>query len=194
MSRGALIPVAAAAALSIALAGCTSSPAPKPSPTASGSSTLSAADVAAKIAAAKPSTASIAHVTGTLATSGVGVRIDVEQVRALADSTMIVWRLSTASGTKQDVSTFQFAVAPDTDGRNIALSVGGGATTVRPYTFRYQNRTGQGSSCLCGDIGPDTDGTGQQLYALMPPLPAGTKTVDVSMPGFDVMKDVPVSR
>ncbi|MBS1672398.1 MAG: hypothetical protein JSS74_00335 [Actinobacteria bacterium] len=177
------------------LAGCTGTPSPtKPKPSPS-STALTARDVAKKIAGTEFSTASLAHVDGTIAAAGtqVKVRLDVEEVRALADSTMLTWRLSSASGQQEDVTSFQFAVAPDLDTRNVAVLFDGGDRTLRPYTYRYRNVQDQGSVCLCATIAK-TDGTGVQLSALLPALPDGTKTVDVSMPGFDVMKGVPVSR
>jgi len=193
MRSGRIMTTAAVVVAAALLTGCTGSSAPKPSPTST-DARMSAKEVSDRIAAEKPSTDSIAHVTGTLAGSGVPVRIDVEEIRALKDSTLLRWRLSTTSGSKQQVTTFQFAVEPNYDTRNVALVADGGRTTLRPYTYRYQNVSGQGSSCLCGSPGPDADGTGQQLYALMPALPAGTRSVDLSFPGFSPMKDVPVSR
>ncbi|GAA4483013.1 hypothetical protein GCM10023171_13930 [Microbacterium panaciterrae] len=193
--RGSRILAAAALVVGGALlAGCTGTPAPVHSTAAT--RTLRAADVAKKIADTELSTASIAQADGALSVNGapVKVRIDVESVRSLADSTLLTWRLSTVSGAQEKVSTFQFAVAPHLDTRNVALVVDGGATTLRPYTFRYQNDPSQPTSCLCATIPSASDGTGLQLNALMPALPAGTKTVDVSFPGFDVMKGVPVTR
>ena len=82
----------------------------------------------------------------------------------------------------------------DRDTRNVALVLDDGAKTLRPFTFQYENDSEAAMSCLCGKPAHASDGTGLQLFALMPPLPKGTRAVDVSMPGFDVMKDVPVSR
>ncbi|MDT0157086.1 hypothetical protein Q9R19_05535 [Microbacterium sp. ARD32] len=195
MRRSASLMAAALLVGGVLLAGCTGTPAPatpKPSPS---STALTAKDVAQKIDGTELSTASLAHVDGTVTSAGkqIKVRIDVEEVRALRDSTMLTWRLSSTSGRQEDVASFQFAVAPDLDTRNIALVVDGGDRALRPYTYRYQNVPGRGSVCLCATI-TGTDGTGLQLTALMPPLPDEAKRVDVSMPGFELMKAVPVTR
>jgi hypothetical protein len=178
------------------LAGCTSTPSPVPKPTTTQGAGLTAKQVAKKIKDTVLPANSLASTTGTISAPGIStqVRIDVEEVRALADSTMLVWRLSTASGEQEDVTSFQFAVKPFLDTRNVALMLDGGAKTLRPFTFQYENDSEAAMSCLCGKPAHASDGTGLQLFALMPPLPKGTRAVDVSMPGFDVMKDVPVSR
>ena len=196
MRRTKIVFAAAVIAAGVMLAGCTGTPSPRPSSSDSAQAKASARDVVKKIAETKPSTASIAHADGVVRAPGAEaeVRIDVEEIRALPDSTVLSWRLSTASGSKQNVSTFQFSVAPHLDTRNIALVASGGDVTLRPYTFRDQNDPQQPAACLCGTPGADTDGTGQQLFALLPALPDGTRTVDVSMPGFDIMKAVPVTR
>jgi hypothetical protein len=196
MNRSRTAPLAGLALVGLLLAGCTASPDPEPKPTATSDTGLTAKEVAAKIAETTLPTTSLADATGTIngPDTSVPVRIDVEEVRALTDSTMLVWRLSTASGTQEDISSFQFAVAPFLDTRNVALVVDDGATTLRPYTFQYRNDSQQPMSCLCAKPAHAADGTGLQLFALMPPLPKGTKTVEVAVPGFDPMKDVPVSH
>jgi hypothetical protein len=195
MSRG--IPAllgAAGISVALLLAGCTATP--EPHPTTPSPTALTADDVAQRIHDTAFPTGSVAHTSGTLdAVDDVKVTIDVVALEALPDSTLLELRLATASGEQADTSTFQFAVAPFLDTRNIGLIDPADGKTYRPFT--YQNArdvNGQNTGCLCDDVPASTDGAGVLISMIMPALPDGTSSVDIAIPGMKKMTGVPVIR
>ncbi|UUT36350.1 hypothetical protein [Microbacterium elymi] len=188
---------AAGLALALALAGCTATPPPTPpSPSTPSPTALSVDQVSKKIADAAFPTGSIAHTDGTIdAIDKTAVTIDVVALEALPDSTMLELRIATASGKEERITSFQFAVAPFHDTRNIGLVDTASGKTYRPYTYQNaRDADGQNTGCLCDGLPDSADGTGILVSMIMPPLPDGTDAVDVTIPGMTTMKAVPVSR
>jgi len=185
---------AAGVAVALALTGCTAAPDPHPStPTP----TVQTADeVAQQIRDTTVPTRSLAQTSGMLdGVDDVTVKIDVVTLDALPDSTLLELRIATASGEQADISTFQFAVEPFLDTRNIGIVDTADGTTYRPFTYpNARDVDGQNTGCLCNDVPTSTDGTGILVSMIMPPLPAEVSTVDVVIPGMEKMTDVPVGR
>lgn len=195
MPRTGAVLIAAMIALGLALVGCTSAPTPSPSPSHSPAG-LTVDQVTEKIADTEPPTGSIAHTTGTIdAIEKVPVTIDVVALQALPDQTLLELRIATASGTEQDLNSFQLSRPPFLDTRNVGLVDAATGRTYRPYTFvQARNPTpGVPTGCLCDKLHA-TDGTGVTLSMLMPPLPGDVTAVDVTMPGLPKMTAVPVAR
>ncbi|WP_417564058.1 hypothetical protein [Microbacterium sp.] len=195
MPQPAAVLIAAFLALGVGLAGCTSTPTPKPSPSHSPAG-LTVDQVTKKIADTEPPTRSLAHTTGTIdAVEKVPVTIDVVSLRALPDETLLELRIAAASGTEQDLGSFQLSRPPFLDTRNVGLVDAASGRTYRPYTFvQSRNPTpGVPTGCLCDRL-RTTDGTGVTLSMLMPPLPDDVTAVDVTMPGLPKMSAVPVAR
>jgi hypothetical protein len=189
------VAVGAATALIAALAGCTSTSTPDPSHTPTPTA-LSVDQVAKRIADATVPATSIAHTDGTIdSLDKTPVTIDVVALDALPDSTMLELRIATASGEEARINSFQFAVTPFQDTRNIGLVDATSGKTYRPYTYpNARDVSGQNTGCLCDTLPDSSDGTGVLVSMIMPPLPDGTDSVDVTIPGIKTMKDVPVSR
>ncbi|WP_029145242.1 hypothetical protein [Microbacterium luticocti] len=186
---------AAAIGLIVALAGCTSTSTPDPSHSPSPTA-LSVDQVAKKITDASVPTTSIAHTDGTIdSIDDTPVTIDVVALDALPDSTLLELRIATTSGAEARVNSFQFAVTPFQDTRNIGLVDAASGKTYRPYTFtNARDSSGQKTGCLCDTLPDSSDGDGVLVSMIMPPLSERTDRVDVTIPGFTTMKDVPVSR
>lgn len=139
----------------------------------------------------------IATARGTLAGPSKTVRV-IAQVLAIHrghDSTVLIWLLKSASGKEVRTSSFQLAHPPLLDTRLVSLVDRRAGRSYYPYTYvPYQQPGGQDTGCLCSDVPASTDGHGTVLYAVMPALPTGTTSVDVTIPGFTTMKAVPVTR
>ena len=198
--RRGLVPVALAGAiiLSAALSACTGTATPEP-PSPTPTATAQTADQVAKTINGAPfPTASIAQATGRIEVSGgdeLPVTIDVVALQALPDSTLLEVRLASASGDVADLGSFQFAVAPFLDTRNVALVDTATEKRYLPYTYANARDTGgQTTGCLCDDVAGGTDGTGILISMMMPPLPADLATADVVFPGLPKMTAVPIDR
>ncbi|TWP35954.1 hypothetical protein [Leekyejoonella antrihumi] len=110
-------------------------------------------------------------------------------------STTVVWRLKSTSGATVPTNSSQLSgAAPLFDTRQLALVDVEGNKTFYPYTYvPIGQPTGLDTKCLCSDLPDSVSGGGVVLYAMMPALPAGASTVNVSIPGFSTMKSVKVA-
>ncbi len=201
MRRVRSITVLAASAL--VLAGCTSGDEPEPGHSPQGSTTPSAqadswtvdslgdALLDPSVLDAKP----VASVSGTV-TSEKGdwdVQVDVLGVQADADGTDLTYVLRSTDGSTTEVDRRPWGDGRDiwNDTRSIVLVAPGGERLL-PYTGYISSREGADDFCACGMM-PRSVGEGDLMGALLPPLPAGTTTVTLELPGLEPLADVPVT-
>lgn len=139
----------------------------------------------------------VATADGQVEASGSGgsrvpATVAVVAVVVSPTSTVLTWQVSTDQETRVD--PLAFASGPDlgrpvTDGVQIADSAANQLLT--PSSF---DKGRSAPYCTCSDtpasIGPEP----QLLWAQYPALPAGTREVEVRIPGFPPLASVPVTR
>lgn len=133
----------------------------------------------------------LASAQGTVEITGKRYQLvaDVLEVRANADTTLLRWRLKSASGESTQAFGFWLSRPPQFDSRRVTVLDKAGNQALSPFTFGKDE-----VSCVCSTIPHTVNGEGEPMYALFPPLDAASSTVDVTLPGFATMKDVPVTR
>lgn len=207
-ARRPLTLVALGAAAALTLGACTAShstdratgaatPAASASPTPTPSASLLPASDAAAAIMATPDALPVlgrAHGTIDVLDKKSPVVAEVLQVRATPSNTHVVWRLKSATTSKVDTFSFQFASAPLADTRLLGIVDPTTRTTYRPYTYAPAKGNGNDNACTCSDLPAGVDENGEILDAVVPPLPASVTTVNVTMPGFATITHVPVDR
>lgn len=205
---------AAAALLTIAVAGCSDDSPPvhssssgtprstrasaEPSGGSSGASARgsSAADAAiAKVMGSSDKLPVLASSKGTLQTStgSSAVIAEVLQVKASADATRVTWRLKSATSATADTKSFQLARPPLFDTRQLGVVDPKTKHALHPYTYvPVSGHDGQDNACACSDLPDSVNADGAVLYAVLPALPTGTTSVNVTLPGFHDLTDVRV--
>lgn len=192
--------IAAACAGALLLAGCTSPSTGHETPkvTSSHRDGDSAKTAIKKIMASSDTAKAIASAKGTIAAGGQdapsAVVAEILQVEALPDSTELVWRLKSANGDTVATNSFQLSKPPFLSTRYVGLIDAAAKKTYFPYTYAPAKADGADNACLCSGIPDEVGGKGTVLYSVMPPLPSSLATVDVTIPGFDPITDVKVSR
>lgn len=171
-------------------------------PTTSGSSAApsgegtSAADAAiAKVMGSSDKLPVLASGSGSLKTStgSSAVVAEVLQVMSSPQATRVTWRLKSASSATANTKSFQLARPPLFDTRLLGLVDPRTKSTLHPYTFVPAGGNGMDNGCACSNLPDSVNATGTVLYAVLPPLPAGTSSVNVTLPGFKPMTDVRVT-
>ncbi|MFC6708040.1 hypothetical protein [Flexivirga alba] len=203
--------LSAASLLIVAVAGCSSdSPSgPKSSgsstsgsaPSSGGSGTSStkgpsAADAAiAKVMGSSNDLPVLASSSGTLNTStgSSAVVAEVLQVMTSDQATRVTWRLKSASSATANTKSFQFARPPLFDTRLLGLVNSQTKTTLHPYTSVPAGGNGMDNGCACSSLPDSVNSQGTILYAVLPALPTGATTVNVTLPGFKTMTGVKVT-
>lgn len=139
--------------------------------------------------------APVATVRGPLAvpSGSASVEVDVLAVRASAETTLLRWRLRSATGQTQQVFTSSLARPNVFDTRAVALVDAAGNQRLEPFTYIPQLKTDD-LRCACSPIPKSVSAAGVQMYALFPPLAANATTVDVVIPGLPTAEKVAVTR
>lgn len=195
------------ALVSLPLAGCSGdSPGPTPPPTGatgSASSTTSvssdarsaAQDAIAEVMGSSNDLPVAGSSTGSIeASSGrSSVTAEILQVKNTPQATQLTWRLKSAGGATADTRSFQFARPPLTDTRLLGVVDPQTKKTYHPYTYVPAQGDGSDTACVCSNLPSSVDRTGTVLYAVLPPLPAGATTVNVTLPGFPAVTGVRVT-
>lgn len=185
----------------MSLAGCTTPTAHHARATPSASAhddALSAKAATKKIMASSDKAKAIASANGSIdaggATTASAVVADILKIDRLPDSTVLTWRLKSASGGTVPTNSFQLSKPPFLDTRYVGLVDASTKKTYFAYTYAPANQSdGQDVACLCSHIPDEVGGDGTVLTAVTPPLPASVDTVDVTIPGFDTITDVTVT-
>ena len=207
ITAGMLLAVATACIGSLTLAGCTSPTTPLPATASSSSSSSSSSspndgDMSAKTAITKimatgVGAKAIASAHGTIEAVGPASSVvaDILKVERLTDSTVLTWRLKSATGAAVATNSFQLSKPPFLDTRYVGLIDRSTKRTYYAYTY-VPAKQGNGAdvSCLCAGIPDEVGASGTVLQTILPPLPASVTSVDVTIPGFDAIKNVTVSR
>jgi len=186
----------------MSLAGCATPTAhhPRSTPSASAHDDASSAKAAIKkIMASSVTAKAIASAKGSIDAGGAAtasaVIADILKVDRLPDSTVLTWRLKSASGGTVPTNSFQLSKPPFLDTRYVGLVDASTKKTYFAYTYTPANQSdGQAVACLCSQVPDEVGGDGTVLTAVTPPLPASLDSVDVSIPGFDAITDVTVTR
>lgn len=205
------VALSAAAVLTLGIAGCSSGSSPdvttsggSNSGTATsgvtsaspGSKGPSAADAAiAKVMGSSNDLPVLASSRGSLKSSAGSATVvaEVLQVMTSGQATRVTWRLKSASEATANTKSFQFARPPLFDTRLLGLVNPQTKTTLHPYTFVPSGGNGMDNGCACSALPDSVNATGAVLYAVLPPLPAGTTSVNVTLPGFKPMTGVQVT-
>lgn len=205
--------LSAAALLTLGVAGCSddspstvtsstvtssagSSSAAVPSSGTSSAKGPSAADAAiAKVMGSSDKLPVLATSRGSLKASGGSSTVVAEilQVMRSPQATRVTWRLKSASSTTANTKSFQFARPPLFDTRLLGLVDPKTKSTLHPYTFVPAGGNGLDNGCACSSLPDSVNAAGTVLYAVLPPLPVGTSSVNVTLPGFTTMTGVKVS-
>lgn len=115
---------------------------------------------------------------------------EILAVEAGEASTVLRWRVRTTQGVvRVHPNTFRER-AGGTDLADVVLVDSTSATLAKPFRFK----TGYGTRCVCSAVPRVLDDEGQVLTGLYPPLPGGARTVEVRIPGFAAITDVPITR
>lgn len=171
-------------------------------PTSAGSSAASsakgpsAADAAiAKVMGSSNKLPVLASSRGSLKTStgSSTVVAEVLQVMRSPQATRVIWRLKSASSATANTKSFQFARPPLFDTRLLGLVDARTKHTLHPYTFVPSGGNGMDNGCACSNFPDSVNTNGIVLYAVLPPLPADTSSVNVTLPGFKTMTGVRVT-
>jgi hypothetical protein len=166
------------------------SPGPSgPSATSSGPSV--AEKLTQKLLGTTSDDPAIGSATGTAEINGQPSKLvaDVVEVRAGAQTTLLRWRLRSASGSATRALGFWLSRPPLFDSRGITILDRPGNHALSPFTYSKDDH-----DCVCSRVPGSVDGEGEPMYALYPPLDAATTTVDVTLPGFSAITGVPVTR
>jgi hypothetical protein len=137
----------------------------------------------------------LSSVAGQLPVIGGGgaVTVDVLEIRAAADSTLLRWRLRSTSGESERVYTSALSLPNRFDTRAVALVDAAGNQRLQPFTYVPQG-SDRDLDCICSGLPDDVGATGVEMYALYPPLDPSTTTVDVVIPGFPSARGLAVIR
>lgn len=197
--RSAMVAAVAAVVL-LALSACTTST--PPSPTSSAAETdvatqMPPKEAIAKIMAKGADLPVLGTSNGTLngpANEPVKLVAELLQARATPDATLVVWRLKSATDQTVLTTSSQLAHPPLSDTRLLGVVDPKTKTTYRPYTYVPIEGNGQDNSCLCSDLPYQVDGSGELIYAVVPPLPASATSVSVTIPGFETFTGIKVER
>lgn len=197
------------AVVSVGLTGCSGGGASTSSPSASGSSAAtgkgpstpssqgsSVHAVVKRIMSTTDGGAPIATAKGRM--EGVGKDVpmiaQVLAIRSTADATVLVWKLKSGTGGKVVTSSSRLSHPPLFDTRLLSIVDGSDGKTYYPYTYVPEGQGfGSDTGCLCSDVPYSTNTEGTVMHAVLPPLPAGTDSVSVKIPGFATMRSVKVS-
>jgi hypothetical protein len=133
----------------------------------------------------------IGSASGTVEINGQPSQLvaDVVEVRAGAQTTLLRWRLKSASGSAARALGFWLSEPPLFDSRGITILDRPGNHALSPFTYNKDDH-----DCVCSRLPGSVDGDGEPMYALYPPLDASTSTVDITLPGFSTITGVPVTR
>ena len=118
---------------------------------------------------------------------------EILEVRAGAQSTLLRWRLKSASGQQVSARGFSLSRPPLFDTRAVAVRDAAGKQVLSPFTYVPQ-KGDQDTGCVCSVVPSTLGADAEPMYALLPPLAAAATTVDVVLPGFAVAKGVRVTR
>jgi hypothetical protein len=171
--------------------------APTGSPAGSPTAEASAADeLTARILEGDEAPAVLASASGELPLTTGGsapITVEVLEVRAAEQSTLLRWRLRSGSGQRENVYTSALSLPSRFDTRGIALVDPAGAQRLQPYT--YVPQAGQADIlCACSELPTTVGDDGTLMYALYPPLDPTARTVEVSVPGLPAVEPVRVTR
>ena len=196
----------ATALVALSLAGCSSdSPAPVKSSSGSHGSVSSSGTSTSGRSAAEAAIAEVmgsgdnlpvlgtSHGTLEASSGKSSVIAEILQVKNSAQATQVTWRLKSASGATADTRSFQFARPPLFDTRLLGVVDPATKKIYHPYTYVPAQGDGSDTSCVCSELPNSVDTTGTVLYAVLPPLPSGTTTVNVTLPGFAAVTGVKVT-
>lgn len=202
-----------AALLSVAVSGCSGS-SPSSSTSSSGSThdgsqsaTSSAGgsgtkggsaadDAIAKVMGSSDKLPVLATSHGTLdaAVGSSSVVAEVLQVMTSPQATRVTWRLKSATADEADTKSYQLARPPLFDTRLLGVVDPKTKKTFHPYTYVPMSRDdGQDNACACSSLPDSVNDKGTVLFAVLPPLPTGTTSVNVTLPGFKTMTGVKVA-
>jgi len=133
----------------------------------------------------------VASASGTVEILGKRYQLvaDVIAVRASASTTLLQWRLKSASADSTSSLGFWLSRPPLFDSRRVTILDHAGNHALNPFTYDENEH-----DCVCSTLPGSVDAQGEPLYGLYPPLAGSTTTVDITLPGFPAMKDVPVTR
>ncbi|HWC22386.1 MAG TPA: hypothetical protein VG502_08825 [Flexivirga sp.] len=115
------------------------------------------------------------------------------QVTTSPQATRVTWRLKSASSATANTKSFQFARPPLFDTRLLGLVNPQTKVTLHPYTSVPAGGNGMDNECACSSLPDSVNAKGTVLYAVLPALPAGASTVNVTLPGFKPMTGVKVT-
>lgn len=204
------VALSAAAVLTLGIAGCSKGSSHGAASSGNGSSgavssaagssgaarSTSAADAAiAKVMGSSNNLPVLASAGGTLksSTGSSAVVAEVLQVMTAPQATRVTWRLKSASSATANTKSFQLARPPLFDTRLLGLVNPQTKVTLHPFTFVPDGGNGMDNGCACSSLPDSVNATGTVLYAVLPPLPAGTSSVNVTLPGFTTMTGVQVT-
>jgi len=191
--------VACTCICALALAGCTNTAAQHPKVTSSPApvGSVSAKAATKKVMGTSDKAKAIGTAKGTIDAPGSPspVIADVIKVERLPDSTVLTWRLKSATGDSVATNSFQLSKPPFLDTRYVGLVDASAKKTYYAYTYAPGNQTdGQDVSCLCSGIPDEVGSQGTVLHSVLPPLPSALKTVDVTIPGFEAITGAQVTH
>lgn len=192
--------LALAAAVAVVLTGCTDDAdgeaGGSPAPSASLDPAAEAArQLTEQVLGGDEAPEPLTSVTGNLPVLGGGAPVTVEilEVRAGAESTLLRWRLRSADREPVRVYTSALSLPNRFDTRAVALADVAGNQRLAPFTFVPQ-KSEVDFACVCSEL-PDAVGlTGALMYALYPPLNEAATEVDVLIPGLPPARGVRVTR
>ena len=124
----------------------------------------------------------------------VALTAEILEVRADSKTTLLRWRLRSTDGDTVESGGNWAAAARGINSSSTAQV----AVLDHPANQRrvpYLSDTGATTTnCACSNVPGQVTGEGTDLYASLPALGATTDKVDVVIPNFPVIKDVPVTR
>lgn len=193
--------VAGVLAVALLLTGCSDDDEPE---ARGGSSTPSAETDPAAVAArslteqvlgGEEAPEPLATVTGALPVTGgsAPVVVDVLEVRAATDSTLLRWRLRSPGAERVRVYTSALSRPNRFDTRAVTLVDEAGRQRLQPFTFVPQ-KSELDLECVCSGLPDEVGETGALMYGLYPPLAPTATTVDVLIPGVQPARGVLVTR
>lgn len=150
------------------------------------------ARVARDLLAGPDAEPSIGSATGTVETVGQGAQPAVAEVLAVEvgpNDTLLRWRLK-STGPLLSVLGSTLGASTQVDARGVAVFDPSAQKLFRSPLFSSSS----GNSCVCSLTPVKLDGKGQVLTGLYLPLPPGASRVEVRIPGFPPITDVPVKR
>jgi hypothetical protein len=180
----------------LALSGCSGDDdgAPRAAGSASPQPTAGPAEqLTAEVLEAADAPDPLATGSGTLPGTGAAVTVDVLEVKAGPDTTLLRWQLRSSDGSTVETYTSALSRPNRFDIRAVALVDEQGGQRLQPFTFVPQKRD-EDVLCACSELPNSVGAAGVTLYALYPALDPATTSVDVVVPGLPTLEDVEVSR